>query len=338
MYQNRYISKLPVEPTIKEALIKGSLSHFILEEMLTGKSVLDSFLLVLPTWLETNCMLETVEDPFLASQGEGICLAVLADYADATSDLLLRCAVNYTKEDAIRKKDGGVPADPLAYPPKEFQMEYSALGLQDIKFSVDVVAARLNQSFTDLSLANITAQALFFAKNFKYPERFKVSLGVEYPFMPSPADDYPQLSFVGDRTWNGAIDWIWKTLDNEVVITDHKSSKKCPTEDDILWHSQLNLYVALYYEQTGVYVDYTCINHLPSNSFVMVKPDPGIVSTIYNYYKSLQEDIDSSKFTRRIPTDYQSPCLEYKYGPLGQTLSGTCPYLKHCWENFKVPL
>lgn len=335
LYNYKYVNKIVVIENLKEPLIKGSLSHYILEQMLHGHDAVEAFYMVLPTWLVNICRLEVTDDPTKAAQGFGICPSILGEYAEAVSDLLLRCAINYKGTDVIRTDKGGVPADPLNYPPKSFKQEYRDLGLDDLKFSLDLGACRGNEDFANLSLSFITAQALFFAKNFKYPERFGKSIGIEHELYPTAADDYEPVPFF-DKYWNGAIDWVYESLDDELIIADHKSSKKCMSETEVLYHPQLNLYAALYYEQTGRFADKICINHLPSNTFVEAKPELTIVNDYYNYFKQLQTEIDKSDYTRRIPTEYNSPCIEYKYVGGQSIINNFCPYLTHCWPNIDL--
>lgn len=330
-YYWKYIEAAEEQEAVQEHFIKGSLAHYCLEEALTGTDVLEAFDMILESWVTDNCRLKITDDAAVMREGEAIHIPTLRLYAQKVSDLLLRAAPNYIGPDPIRKADGKPPENVLAYPTKSFQEEMNAAYLYDDKSALDIAATRINKDFLELSLANIAAEGLFLARNFETPSWFKETVAIEYPLI-SETNQYKPVKFTDDIYWNGAIDWIFKTVTDELVIADHKTSKKCPEGQDVLWHPQLNLYAGIYYEQHGVLPDYLAINHLVTNQIVMARPDPVVVGQTFEYFQEIQKAINSGVFTKHFPTEFDSPCVKYDYKTA--RVKYTCPYIQRCWKHF----
>ncbi len=332
-YRWKYIVKAEEQEPLQEHFIKGSLAHFILEESLAGNEVLEAFDLVLPTWVEETCRLLITDDLGIQQEGQGIYLDTLRHYAVSVSELLLRAAPNYLGPDAIRKKDGKPPENPLEYPPTSFSQAMNEKFLYDDKSVLDIAATRINKDFIDFSLANITAEALFLARNFELPDWFGKTVAIEDPILPEGNESpYKPIGFVGDIFWKGYIDWVFETKEGELVIADHKSSKSAPEGYEVAWHPQLNLYAGLYYEQRGRMPDYIAINHLRTNQIVLAKPDPLAIGQTLEHFRQIQARINSESFVRHYPTEFNTPCVKYDYKT--SRVKYICPYLKRCWPYF----
>jgi len=320
-YSHYYLENTPVNTTyVEEALVKGTLTHQLIQTILEGGDHREVFSLVLSKWLEKECRIPVVQTEEEMQSGLGVVAACVEEYATQTSQLLKRCHVSYQEADAIRNRDGSVPLDPLEYPPKEFSKLYNDLGLPELRQFIDNAAVRQNRSLVNFSVSNVAASAYTYAELFQYPEWFGQTLGVEIAFDHSG--------------WRGAIDWVFETKEGKLVICDHKTSSKCPEGLDVLWHPQLNLYASVYYELTGKLASYLAINHLPSQRIVVAQLEVSRMLSILENFTRIRQDIRDRKNMdlRRFPGEYQSPCItrNWKTG----VITSVCPYLETCWPSF----
>jgi PD-(D/E)XK nuclease superfamily len=331
-YNNRYVNKLPLSQPLESYFLKGTLAHRCIEEYLNGAEKDDAIQVILPDWLLTNCLLplETDEQP------EGINPDELLTYALPVAKLLQRCSPGYVGTDAIRNNDGTAPKDPLAYPPAAFKQELALLGLGHLKNQLDGLAAEICLPFRRFSLCETTALALSYVLGFQIPSYVEETIGVEYDLSQTPVLYQAANERDPDTYWNGQIDWIFQTKKGEIVICDHKTEKKKPSGLDVTFHSQLNIYAYLYYEQTGKMPDFLGINHLPSNCLVLARVNLDVVYQNYKHWESVKARIASDRakdnFVRRLPTEYNSPCAkrDWKSGEL----SSVCPYITNCWPKY----
>lgn len=322
-YKNKYIDQVEVGQPLEDYFLKGTLAHRILEEFLLGASKEDATDLVFPEWLVENCLIPIGDD--------GVDLEMLKEYADKTSDLLVRCNANYKGTDVIRTNAGQVPKDPLNYMPGEFQKEYFRLGLQGLRSELDTQALRASLPFRRFSLSNIAAEALSYVKCFRIPSYVAETIAVEYPIQEGKV-----VHWEDNTIWNGAIDWVFKTVEGAVVIADHKSGKDKPSGLEVLFHPQLNIYAYLYLEKTGKLPDYIAINHLPTAELIIAEVDVDIVHDNYRQWTQVRDSINRDKvngtFMRQLPTKYNSPCIkrDWKSG----AVTRVCPYIYTCWPKY----
>jgi hypothetical protein len=224
----------------------------------------------------------------------------------------------------------------LNYPPKPFLVELDRLGVYELQHVIDISAQRAHVDFADnaISLCKVVAQGWAYARNFEYPDYFEQTLYVELPVN----TDEQKIEVIPGVDWNGSIDWVFRDVNGQVTIADHKTSKDLPNEFGVQYHEQLNLYAVLYYELYDEWPDYIGINHLKSNTLVRVALDPQIASNIYNYYREVVVDIckPNQTWLRRSPLkrfNIGTPCVKEVRG---QAI--TCPMLSTCWPHFKVDL
>jgi hypothetical protein len=275
------------------------------------------------------------------NSGKGIHLGTLTNYAWEVSTLLLRCAPNYKGKDVIRNQDGSPPKDPFAYPPKAWKESYEELELSGDRYMLDVIATQLNPDFKFLSLANITAQAVFLARNFKKPKAV-VTVGVEDEF----GKENPV--YTEGYYWKGAKDW---TVDLPAgilpgveglarAIIDHKSGKKEFPKVAIRQHPQLNLYAWLEYETTGRLPDAIGISQPYLGKILWEPVDIDVVyrvrEWVTNQAKSINAAIETGTFSQHHPNEYNSPCINRDWRT-GQ-ITSSCPYLAKCWPEYTSDL
>lgn len=331
-FWHKYVDKQEGVDVIQTALIKGSLTHSIIEVFLAGHTKIDALSLALPLWVNQVCNLPIVESKKEMMDGKGIYLESLLDYAESLSDVLLRCSPGYMGPDAIRNKDGKAPADPMKFPPKAFLDAYNHLAIHKLERTIDITAQRLHKDFQEgaISLAKICAEAYAFALGFEYPSYFKKTLNIELQVNPEGSE----IEILPGVKWNGFIDWVFEDIDGKITICDHKTNKLLPNDKEANHHDQLNLYACLYYERTGVWPDYIGINHLRSNTIVRVPAKIGVATYIYAHYKEVAQQIVSpaEKWLRRSPNKpYGSACAKM----MGMDLV-TCPALSTCWPDFEL--
>jgi hypothetical protein len=334
-YRNKYVDRLPVTQPLEDYFLKGTLSHRILEEYLQGATIEDATNLILPDWVVNNCLIplgatNDTEDLYELADSSGLDFDLLERYVHPTAELLYRCSANYSGDEPIRKNDGSVPADPLAYPPSQFKREYERQHLHLLKAELDTQAAQASVAFRRFSLADTAAIALSYVVGFKVPEYVDHTVAVEFDLSKA------KTVWDVDEYWNGAIDWVFKMKNGATVICDHKSEKRKPLGIEVLFHSQLNLYAHLYYEQTGILADYLAINHLPSGELVLAKVDIDVVQQNYLYWLSVRDKIksdrNSNQWTKQLPTKYNSPCVRRHWK--SNALTQVCPHLTSCWPQY----
>jgi hypothetical protein len=332
-YFYKYISKpVDVYTPLEDYFLKGDLAHRCLEEYLKNGGNKDDILeALIPEWLVDRCMLEeSVKLEKVKGREVVIDIKALTYYAREFGDLLHRCSINYTAENAIRNNDRTVPKDPVEYPPKQLRYEYNAKGLADIKLSIDNAAAMINPEFRRFSLANITAEAAGCFYNFVTPDWIKKVEGVEYTSEKKiPWDN-------NSKEWSWFVDFSYKTDEDALVISDHKTSKSKPTGLEVAFHPQLNLYAYLIHEDQDVMPQYISINHLPSGEFIIAEVDLAIVYSNFKHFQEVQRLINIATkedcFPGRMPTDYNSPCIRRDWK--SKTVTSVCPYLKHCHPRY----
>ena len=221
-YRNKYVDRLPVTQPLEDYFLKGTLSHRILEEYLQGATIQDATNLILPDWVVNNCLIplgtnDDTEDLYELADSDGLDFDLLERYVHPTAELLYRCSANYSGDEAIRKNDGSVPADPLAYPPSQFKREYERQHLHLLKAELDTQAAQASVAFRRFSLADTAAIALSYVVGFKVPEYVDHTVAVEFDLSKA------KTVWDVDEYWNGAIDWVFKMKNGATVICDHKS-------------------------------------------------------------------------------------------------------------------
>ena len=335
LYRRHYILKhRPHQVPLEEALIKGSLTHSLIEEFLKGASKEDAVTLALRPWLTEVCFLDIAGDAGSANQGEGVNLEDLETYAKGCGRLLLRCAETYLDEDKIRNKDGSVPKDPLGYMPGQFKFEYRQAGLDLIKFNIDNQAVRANRSFTRMSLSDIAAVAVGYLYLFELPEYVSGVQSIELDLKQQP------VTFRDGRyVWNGILDTEYVTHDEAVILNDHKTEKNKRRPEDVLFDLQLNSYASIRYEQTDKLPDYISITHIASNTVIAAQTDSRIVELSMDYLEEVQKEIDDrldnnpdGPWLKKWPAKYGSPCLRRHWK--NETLERVCPYLSTCWPEY----
>lgn len=330
-YKYRYVVKpADVHIPLENYFLKGTLAHRCIEEYLKGAEKENAIEVVLPQWLEENCLIPVGRDYDEICRATGIDARTVCHYAKTYGVLLHKCSSVYRKNDAIRNRDGSVPKDPLEYPPTQLKNDYKNKGLDEVKLSIDNSAAMLNPEFRRFSLADTAASAIACVYNFSLPDWVDEVTGIEYTSEEKIAWDD------GNKEWAWFIDLMYKTSEGGTVISDHKTGKEKPEGLDVAFHPQLNLYAYLVYETTGKFPEYLAINHLPTGEFVIAKTDPAIVKANYEKYSEVQKAVNLSakynNYLKHSPTDYNSPCIKRDWKT--KSIKSVCPYLELCHPRY----
>lgn len=326
-YSSRYV-------TLEEPLIKGSLAHSMIEAYLQGMTKDDAISTQLTLWLSDLCFIEPIDgDPVGA---EGVNINHLEFYAKECGMLVARCSEGYYKEDKIRNKDGSVPKDPLGkYPPGGFLKDYRDAKLDQYKRYVDDQAARANNSFKRMSLANIAASAASFCYLFELPEEVASVEGIELDLSKNP------IGFSNNQYyWNGYIDTEYKSKAGATIINDHKSEKEKRRPEDVAFDLQLNSYASVRYEQTGSMPEFIAITHLKTNSVIASATSPYIVNLCMDYLEQIQEEIEiiteakgvDKPWMKKWPGKFGSPCMRRHWET--KAVESVCPYFIKCHPEY----
>lgn len=331
-YYYRYVNKPSnIHIPLEDFFLKGNLAHSCIEEyLLKGAEKDDIIDIVLPTWLREKCLLPVARDYDESMSLSGIDAGDVINYAKRYGQLLHRCTAKYQEEDRIRNKDGTIPKDPVKYPPLPMQQAYNQQGLPDLKMSIDNMAAMLNNEFRRIGLANMAAEAVACFYNFDLPDWVEEITGIEYTSEEKiPWDD-------GTKEWMWFVDLKYKTTDGAKIISDHKTSSSKPTDLEVAFHPQLNLYAYLELQETGSLPDYISINHLPTGDFINAEVDPTVVMENIKHLEEVQKAInistENNSFPGHTPTEFNSPCIKRDWKT--QEVTRVCPYITLCHPRY----
>lgn len=332
-YKLRYIDGTPHKKEINEHLMLGTLVHGVLEEILDPETSLEAgeaFALYLGTWMnEVGLPADLQQD--------------LLDFAPDYARLLQRASPEYFAADSIRNKDGSPPRDLQNFPPGSWTAALRAQKLSTKKMDIDNAGSTACALFRDISLAHLVGTAFYMSVHFVLPEWFAETLAVEKGISdPGRGKKNATLKdpvlFPGSETLHlqAYLDWVVKTTDGRIAIIDHKTSKKAPTEAEVVHHPQLNLYAWLWYKFTGRFPELIGIHHLASHSFVMVNLETEALQGVLRNTMEVQSAIDSGIFPKRYPGAYNSPCLsrDYRSGEVKEV----CSFVSLCWPSFAASL
>lgn len=325
-YNFKYIEKISIEKTLEKPFMVGGWCHELIEEKLKDPTcnVKDVFTNRLETWL-LNCKLN-----FTPHQ-----LDNLIEVCFDLSELLFRASEHCNSVNKIRNSNGTVLKSPIDYPSTSFKQELARLRSYKYKSQLDLEASKQNTDFLELSLGWLLSESLFLAEIFKFPTWAERTVHTEYEFGTNEDNKVPLISggvYVDNVSFLGYIDWIVKLCDGTVGVIDHKSSVKNPTQLDVIYHPQLNLYAWAYKTLFGSLPDVIGINHIRSGMITLAEPNEKIVRETVEYYSQLYLESTNNSYIKRHPNDYQSPCIKKDY--TSNKITATCPYLDKCWSNY----
>ena len=319
-YNKQYVQKLQKDNEIQDYFEIGSLVHEVLEDHLdptTSLTLEDSYKLALPLWLKKHSLSFNPKDIFNIS-------AIIGE-------LMYKASARYKGEDAIRNKGGTPPADLRNYPPQSWTTALQKAGITTIKNDYDTAAGIQAPFFITNSLCYLVAEVYLLTQYFQLPEWYDHTIYVEFPIS---TDDTNRVLFPGtdDLYIRGFMDWVFKTKEGQIVIADHKTSKGKPKPNDVLHHSQLNLYAYVYSELFGYWPDVLGIHHVRTNDFIMAAVDKEIVFNNLKRYEGIVRGINSKTFITHHPDDFNSPCITKDWR--SKKVSKSCPFLINCWPTY----
>lgn len=318
-FRRKYLDKESGITLPKDYFLLGRLTHKILEFSLSQDlSILDSFSLALPTWLD--------EEGFIYTQD---IYELIFYYGESFGKLLHRASPKYLQDDKLRKKDGSLLADPLNYPSRELRKEYENEDLDVTKHDIDLFFSQKYTFYELLSVADSVALSLSYALNFEKPDWISQTLSLEL--------DLSLEEKIGTSFWHyiGYADWVARISlpDTQgIAILDFKTSKSCPTPEDVIWDAQLNFYALFYYLKFDEFPKFIGLYHLPSGRIVPVEVEENILHQVINHYGNIADLIKQEIFPKRFPTEYGSPCCTRDWKT--KAVKDVCPFLETCWKDY----
>jgi len=326
MYKQKYIVKgNDWKSETSEALLVGSLTHYLLESALADSSItsIDAFYLVLPEFLKELDLYDELKD----------CTNELVSLCVELSHFFYRASSRCVSPNKIRTKAGELPKDIVNFPPRQVQEELNEKDLKNYIAEFNQIAGRKRNLFITVNFTWMLSKALFFARYFKIPASIVETLHIELGFS---TNDNNKVPWVGDTFMKGFIDWIVKFDGGAIGIIDHKTSKEQPDVYQISNHPQLNIYAYVYNYIYGKYPEYIGINHLPSGNLIIAELDLNTVNETVKYYKQVQMMIDANIFLRHHPNEYNVPCFKKDWRT--KEIIYVCPALKNCWSIYAETL
>ena len=324
MYKYQYVEKYRPEQPFAAPLVRGSFVHDVLEE-----------------YIDPDTLTSSIEDalylyfgPWLEELHTGIPLEEAWDFANKFGDLLFRASPKCNDPKLkIRKADGTVPSNLESYPTKSWKSALQKSGLSKLRYEMDNKAG-LNypDAFINLSFSYFVGETFAMLKGFEIPAWIKQTVFVEKGFSTNQNDKL-LLPGSSDLYFNGYMDWVAEDQYGQLIILDHKTSKKKPSEQQVQNFPQLNLYAWGYKLVYGIWPNKIGIHHVRSGEIVLANVDKKIVNRTLVYYGTIQKaGIESGLFIKRHPEEYGSPCIQRDRQT--DKVSFICPYLHKCWPEY----
>jgi len=319
-----------LQQSLQEPLLLGGLAHLIIEGILSAEEppTLEDketlLTLALPEFLKTLNLYEEFEDELydLTATVVGMGKVLYRTYPQC-------------KEQPIRNKDKSTPKDPINFPPGDFTKALVEEGLHDNKYYFDTRAGRINNFFIEVSMCWLLAKVVSMTFWWELSNWVEQTLKIECPISTNDENLVPFIT-VDDTTtfFKGYIDWV-AVINKSVAIIDHKTSKKKPTELQVLHHPQLNLYSWAYKRIYGVTPKYIGINHLGTNSLILAELDLEIMTNTVMFYQQVQNNIEHQLILRHHPAEFNTPCIktDWKSGVITP-----CPGFANCWPIYNEML
>ena len=328
-YRHRYVLNTPHEQVLEEALLQGVLTHAGLEQILKHPQREREVILyeILPEWLRRDCRLDCTDEE----------VETIYSFALILARLFYRASARYRGEyeEPIRNKDGSIPKDLRNYPPASWvQVFKDNPEWAELRQNLDNWASSQQALFTRVSFSFLVGKCFDWILHFRYPEDFVETILVEYEFSPPERDE--DLVPFGDGYFNGKIDWAYKNDRGELVVCDHKTSSNPPLPEDVVHSPQLLMYCYALHCLFGGWPERICIHHVPTGQFLVHPVDVAMVYRVRDYLWEIHQATQQQRFYRRLPTEYNSPCLRRDYRT--QELVKTCPFLSYCWPEYAAKL
>lgn len=321
-YRLQYIEKERAPEEFNPAFVNGRYVHSVLEEVLDPNTpeitAHDAFILQLPAFIEKYGLTEIPEE-------------LIRNVAVNLGKLMYKASARYHAPDAIRNKDGSVPANVENYPPASWTSAIRNSGIANDRLRLDNMAANVNPVFQLCSFSYLIAETYSLVYNFTPPDDFE-TVAVEMGFSNNDDD---RVLFPGEDelSFNGYIDWVIRLKHNGgVVLLDHKTETSKPTGLDVEHHLQLNLYAWVYETVYGERPLGIGIHHVGSGSFVVAELNKSVQARLIEHVKSIQSQIKAQRFLGRHLLDYDSPCMRRDYKT--KEIKTVCPYFGKCWPSY----
>lgn len=320
-YSNKYVLKTESKEEPNISFLLGDLVHKCLEYILLNNSYPNLALMhVVPEWLYEHNLNLDIDAVQLVGLNVG--------------KVLHRCSPNYNNADKIRNKDGSCLKDPLDSPSKSFKDALNDLDTQvhRSKFVINSSAsAQQPEYWIPNNFGDFISTVYGIVLGFNKPTWWLENYGIEYK-LSSDESNLVYLDKEKTIVFKGFVDWIVKAENGQIVIGDHKTSKKLITPEDVMFHPQLNLYAFALHQLTGLYPTALFIHHARSNTYVVSEFEIEIMADTVNYYLQTYKLIKNDSFIRKHPNDFNSPCLsrDWKTG----SVSKKCQYIDNCWPIY----
>ena len=334
-YNHRYNLKTPYN-RFSESTIMGSLVHEALEFLYTTEDesiiyCIDAFLKSSWWALMKGGVLPPSTDPSVVD----LVWNELMSSVEIVNQLLEKASAGYVGLDAIRTKDGRVPSNPRMT--TQWKNLEESMGLNEIKKSVNNTLHLLNPDLENISVVDAFANAYNLCNTYRTPHDIEEILHLELPLSDWDANTLsfnnpvlmpPEYGGEEGVYLNSYIDMVARVEGGKLAVIDHKTSKELVTPEMVQNNVQLNSYVYGYEELTGETVDFIGINHIRSNTLIMVPVDRDIheecISSLFSTHKYIKYNL----YKKHTPDSNYSPCLS--------SFGNVCPFLKYCWPKFNA--
>lgn len=336
-YRRKYVEKEPCfvqsNSTVCGTLTHAALEHFykkypILsekEKKNINELLLDSFYEVAPSEFRN-----------MGISDVGSILSELNEYYNSISNLYKRASKDYTGEDSIRTKSGGICKAPEMT--SVWKKEVKSL---NINFTKDIIDSTFKKSLTDYKEVSITeayCKTINLLKQYRHPSEIINTMYCELELSEWNEEKkeiknpvlFPFIRNYKDNTYiNGYIDNISKIEvegREENCVIDYKTSKEEFSKSTVSHNQQLLLYAYCVEKLTGEEVNYIGIMSLTHNKLVYVEVDRRIQKTVLTKLATLIELINAKLYLKNIPDSKYSKCLS--------SFGKECIFLSECWSKF----
>ena len=322
-YKRKYIDKVYPPSEFQEHFVKGSFVHSVLEELLD------------PETKTTNIddALYIHFSSFLKDLQTDIDLEEAWEFGNKFGYLIWR-TTEMCKDPTlmIRNSDKTICKSIKDFPSNSWKKALAESKLSKDRFKYDNQAAKSNKAFIKLSFSYFIGEIFALIKGFEVPSWITKTVSVEKGFSTNETD---KLLLPGQTNlyFTGFLDWVVEDDKGQIIILDHKTSKKKPSQQEVQNFPQLNLYAWGYYLVYGILPDLIGIHHVRTGEYILARVKKDIVKRTLSFYANIQkEGIDQNSFIKKHPTSYNSPCIKKDWRT--NEVTEVCPFLSECWPEF----
>lgn len=243
---------------------------------------------------------------------------------------------DFPQSGPIRNKDGTPPSNIETYPTTQSRAAVREAGIYPSMLELDNKSTQLNPTLGGIQFSWVLAEAYSMVGFWRKPKWLKPR-GVEVPISTTEDNliELPPLDKSTNRDTvyiRGYIDLLASNQDDDsIYLIDHKTSKKKPTQEEVLGHLQLNVYAWVMKQLYGIFPAALGIHHVRSGEYIMVEPSAQTIDYSIAHLRELYDASQVPIYPKREPYGYNSPCInkDFKTG----SITGLCPFISKCWPT-----